>query len=46
ENLVDGVLETLKAQGAVQVGDLIILTHGDMMKTVGATNTLKILTVE
>lgn len=45
-NLVMGVLVTLKAKGAVKSGDLIILTHGDVMETVGASNTLKILTVD
>ena len=29
----------------LQVDDKVIFTHGDMMETVGATNTLKVLTV-
>jgi pyruvate kinase len=27
------------------IGDKVILTHGDLMETVGATNTLKVLTL-
>jgi pyruvate kinase len=45
-SLVTGVIVTLKAKDMVQSGDLIIMTHGDVMETVGATNTCKILRVE
>ncbi len=41
--------ETLKkviGKSELQVGDKIIFTHGDSMETIGATNTLKILTVQ
>jgi pyruvate kinase len=44
-NLVAGVFVTLKAKGVVEDGDVIILTHGDVMEKVGATNTCKVLTV-
>ncbi|OIN12929.1 pyruvate kinase [Oceanisphaera psychrotolerans] len=39
-------LATLKQAGYVNSGDLVLLTHGDMMEVVGSTNTCKILTVE
>ncbi|NHI00607.1 MULTISPECIES: pyruvate kinase [Oceanimonas] len=39
-------LATLKQSGYVNSGDLVLLTHGDMMEVVGSTNTCKILTVE
>ena len=45
-SLITGVIVTLKAKDMVQSGDLIIMTHGDVMETVGATNTCKILKVE
>lgn len=45
-SLITGVIVTLKAQGAVETGDLLILTHGDVMETVGATNTCKIIKVD
>lgn len=44
-SLITGVIVTLKKIGAVEDGDLIIMTHGDVMETVGATNTCKIITV-
>lgn len=43
--LIAEVYQTLKDQQIVTKGDLIILTHGDIMKKVGTTNTCKILTV-
>ena len=45
-SLITGVIVTLKAKDMVQSGDLIIMTYGDVMETVGATNTCKILKVE
>ncbi|MDP5291202.1 pyruvate kinase [Oceanimonas sp. CHS3-5] len=39
-------IATLKQSGHVNSGDLVLLTHGDMMEVVGSTNTCKILTVE
>lgn len=44
-NLIAGVFVALKAKGMAEPGDLIILTHGDVMEKVGATNTCKVLTV-
>jgi len=46
KNLSTDVLKTVIAKSELQVGDKIILTHGDSMETVGAANTLKILTIE
>ncbi len=39
-------LARLVELGELHSGDTVILTHGDMMETVGATNTLKIVTVQ
>lgn len=38
-------LKELLAEGRLKKGDLILLTHGDKMETIGATNTMKIMTV-
>ncbi len=45
ESLSDDILTTVCQHATFAVGDKIILTHGDSMETVGASNTLKILTV-
>jgi pyruvate kinase len=37
-------LNTLVRQERLQKGDLVIVTHGDSMETIGATNTVKIMT--
>lgn len=42
--LLDAV-EVIKALGHVTKGDLVILTHGDVMETVGSSNTCKIMEV-
>ena len=39
------MLQVVSGQIDLAVGDKLILTHGDMMETVGASNTLKVLTV-
>ena len=38
-------LTTVAQNSHLQAGDKVILTHGDLMETVGATNTLKVLTL-
>ncbi len=38
-------LMSLVNQGHLHKGDLVMLTHGDKMETIGATNTMKIMTV-
>lgn len=40
------VVNKLKEKGLVQAGDQLILTYGDNMETIGATNTCKIVTVD
>ncbi|WMN60094.1 pyruvate kinase [Pseudoalteromonas xiamenensis] len=45
ELVVKEALDTLVASGTLKAGDTVILTHGDMMETIGATNTMKIVTV-
>lgn len=44
--LVHDAIEEIKRRGHVAVGDLVILTHGDVMETVGSTNTCKIIEVK
>ncbi|WP_016954939.1 pyruvate kinase [Catenovulum agarivorans] len=44
-SLSNDVLATLKEAGHLEKGDLILVTHGDAMETVGATNTLKLVKV-
>ncbi|WP_105199066.1 MULTISPECIES: pyruvate kinase [unclassified Pseudoalteromonas] len=46
EEIASQALSRLVELGDLQQGDTVILTHGDMMETVGATNTLKIVTVQ
>ena len=38
-------LNALEREGKLQKGDLVMLTHGDKMETIGATNTMKIMQV-
>lgn len=42
--ILDAV-EVVKSLGHVNKGDLVILTHGDVMETVGSSNTCKIIEV-
>jgi pyruvate kinase len=44
--LTNEILSAVSEQADLQVGDKVILTHGDMMETVGASNTLKVLKVK
>ena len=39
------VIAVLKESGLLQNGDQVILTYGDRMETVGATNACKIVTI-
>lgn len=39
------VMEALKASGCLKIGDQFILTYGDTMETIGATNACKVVTV-
>ncbi len=45
DTVVAASLECAKAAGLVQRGDLLLMTKGDMMETIGGTNTCKIITV-
>ena len=45
ETLTNDVLKAVIAQGDFKENDKVIVTHGDLMETVGATNTVKILKV-
>ena len=42
--ILDAV-ELIKSLGHVSKGDLVILTHGDVMETVGSSNTCKVIEV-
>lgn len=42
--ILDSV-ELIKSLGHVSKGDLVILTHGDVMETVGSSNTCKVIEV-
>ncbi len=39
-------LNELKALGYLKSGDLVLVTHGDKIETIGSTNTCKLMTVE
>jgi pyruvate kinase len=43
--ITSDVVTALKEAGIVQAGEQIILTYGDAMETVGASNTTKIVTI-
>jgi pyruvate kinase len=45
-HITSDVVATLKAEGIVTVGDTIVLTYGDAMETIGASNTSKIVIVD
>lgn len=44
-NILQNALQLIKELGHVNKGDLVILTHGDVMETIGASNTVKVLEV-
>jgi pyruvate kinase len=46
EKLANAILREVSQQADLNEGDKVILTHGDMMETVGASNTLKVLIVK
>jgi pyruvate kinase len=39
------VMNALKDNGVLEIGDQFILTYGDQMETIGATNACKVVTV-
>ena len=46
DSLADDVLKAVIQNSDLVIGDKVMFTHGDLMETVGATNTLKVLTVK
>lgn len=46
QTLADAAIEAIKAKAGLKTGDLVIMTHGDVMETVGASNTCKIVQVK
>lgn len=44
--LTSAICDRLKNEGLLESGDMILLTHGDAMETIGATNTCKIIKVD
>lgn len=45
EKLADDVLNQVLKHSSLELNDKVIFTHGDLMETVGASNTLKVLSV-
>jgi pyruvate kinase len=45
ESLDSDILKSVCKEADLNVGDKVIVTHGDLMETVGASNTLKILVI-
>jgi pyruvate kinase len=45
EKMAQDVMSAVVKGSELVAGDKVILTHGDLMETVGATNTLKVLTL-
>lgn len=45
ENPINDAIEVVKKTGHIKTGDIVILTHGDVMETVGSSNTCKIIEV-
>lgn len=44
-NPITEAIEVVKKSGHIKTGDLVILTHGDVMETVGSSNTCKMIEV-
>ena len=42
QSLADAAIDAIKAKAGLKSGDLVIMTHGDVMETIGASNTCKI----
>ncbi|RUO21638.1 pyruvate kinase [Aliidiomarina haloalkalitolerans] len=45
QNVLRDAIELIRARGLLEKGDMVIITHGDVMETIGKTNTSKILQV-
>ncbi|TLU66221.1 pyruvate kinase [Thalassotalea litorea] len=46
DTLSKEVLAEVEKHSELKSGDIVLFTHGDMMETVGATNTMKVLTIK
>ena len=46
QSLPDAAIDAIKAKAGLKSGDLVIMTHGDVMETIGASNTCKIVQVK
>jgi pyruvate kinase len=46
QSLADAAIEAIKAKAGLKAGDLVIMTHGDVMETIGASNTCRIVQVK
>lgn len=46
DHIAEEAIAAAKTALGLQPGDLVILTHGDVMETVGASNTMKIVAVK
>uniref|UniRef100_A0A486XXC8 Pyruvate kinase n=1 Tax=Rheinheimera sp. BAL341 TaxID=1708203 RepID=A0A486XXC8_9GAMM len=46
ESLADAAIAAIKSKAGLKAGDLVIMTHGDVMETIGASNTCKIVQVK
>ncbi|CAB0149983.1 Pyruvate kinase II [Pseudidiomarina piscicola] len=46
DELGHNAIAVIKAQGHIHAGDLVVMTYGDVMETVGSTNTCKIIEVK
>ncbi|MAD54635.1 pyruvate kinase [Idiomarina sp. UBA3162] len=46
ENPILDAIGVIKGLGHVAKGDLVVLTHGDVMETVGSSNTCKVIEVQ
>lgn len=45
QNVLRDAIELIEQAGHIKKGDMVIITHGDVMETVGKTNTSKIMQV-
>lgn len=46
KSLTDAAIDAIKHQAELKSGDLVVITYGDIMETIGASNTCKIVQVK
>lgn len=46
QSLADAAIDAIRGKAGLKSGDLVIMTHGDVMETIGASNTCKIVQVK